>query len=211
MFNVWPPFLSDSVHVTFDVTPQETALVNKGTPQFVSSCLESRGISFPAVQHWTVTCVRQTYYGDYVDSPDWRARWDLAWAFEVLLANPVDAQIPFQPFPVTIESIDASSSADREPSMPVGPALIAACFEDHPRTEQEIEDVVSEWSSRYELAGRLRTRFNRNNGYLQVRILIDGIKFPEQIEALDQLNRGVSESGGITTWRGVAAAMQPKA
>lgn len=206
MFNVWYPHVSDSICVRFDVTPRDTALVNEGTSRFVSSCLESCGISSPMVEQWKVTCIRQTYYGDYPDSPDWRARWDLAWTFEVILAEKITTQISFEPFPFTTDMTDASSSEDREPSMALGPALVAACFKNFPGTEHEIEHVVSEWSRRHAVEGSLRTRFDRyDNGYLHVRVLIGGINFPEQIQALDTLNRSVRESGGITDWRGLVA------
>jgi hypothetical protein len=46
------------------------------------------------------------------------------------------------------------------------------------------------------------TQFRRyDEGFFQTRILVDGVRFPEQIEVLDVLNRRVNDRGGDTAWR----------
>lgn len=203
-FNVWHPFVPDPTHASFDVTPRQIAVVNKGTSSFVSSCLESCGLAAPTVSSWAVTCVRQAYYSDYSESQDWRSRWDLAWAFDVVLETPVVARNLLEPFPFVTEARDPTSGDEEEPALRAGPALVIAWFDEQAQLQQRVEAVASEWSARNGIGGRIAIRFNRyDGGVTQVRVLPEHVAFPDQIESLDLLNGELGAAGGITNWRGL--------
>lgn len=208
-FNVWHPFVTDPTHVTFDVTMRNTAIVKDGTAPFVSACLESCGIT-AVVARWSVRCVRQAYYSDYAQNEDWRARWDLAWVFEVELERPVDTLNAFRPFPCTTTETDGSANDIDEPSLSFGLGLVIAGFKRSLSAQRRAQDIVDAWSKRHNCERAVAVGFhNYENGFVLARIVWDAVRFPEQLDQLDALNRLLRNAGGLTEWRLTVAAQEP--
>jgi len=210
-FNIWNPYALDPTHVTFDVTMRDTALVSEGTSSFVSACLESCGITSPAVSRWTVKRVRQSYYSDYAHHEDWRARWDLAWVFDVELGRTIDVDREFNPFPFTTDAIDESSTDANEPSTSQDPGLIIAGFKGASLSQGGIQKSVDDWSEQYNWKDTTTVRVQSyDSGFVHTRILVDAVRFPEELDALVALNRLLKQLGGQTEWRLTVSAQQPK-
>lgn len=203
-FNLWNPIVGEPRRIDFDVTARDAAMVGAGTLDFVASCLMSLDLPGVGINRWAVRAVRQSYYSDYPESADWRARWDVAWRFEVWLAGDVAFQNRLRPFPTLVAAIDESAPED-EPTGAM-PALVIAWFRPQAAADAS-ERVVVDWSTDRGLRGSERPNSVRfDGGFRQTRIMFDDAKFPDDIEALAALNDRLGQAGGLTTWRALAAA-----
>ncbi len=201
LFNIWSPYLSSPLQVSFDVTPAEAAIVKNGTPRFVTSCLNACGIS-ARPQAWSATCVRQSYYSDYLYSADWRARWDIAWAFEVTLSTAVHMMNYRRIFPYKTDAQDETSQGSDEPTIDTGPALLIADFSTDAVLDETIWRCVNDWKGNTAASADLHMQYRRyTDGPMQARLIVEHVEFPHQLTALEVLQTSLRKIGGVTNWR----------
>lgn len=197
-FNIWHPDLLDAYTLTFDVTPAQAALVRDGTHEFVVACLRACGLPVQ-LKSWQIRLVRQSYYSDYSHSADWRARWDIAWVFEVVLS--AEAELP-KIEPGTLYRVDAQDETaleDEEPPALISPALLLVSFESDDRVEREIGDVLLRWARERRIESAVVASCRPHlNGRTLLRAVVDHLAFPESIPDLELLRREWSNSKGIT-------------
>lgn len=206
LFNIWSPYLSSPRQLSFDVTPAEGAIVKNGTPSFVASCLNACGISVRA-KAWNVGCVRQSYYSDYLHSADWRARWDIAWTFEVTLSAAVHMLNHRRLCPCKTDAQDESSQGSEEPTIDTGPALLIADFSSATGLEEIIARRVNDWKRGTAVSADPQIQYRRyTDGHMQARLVVEHVKFPHQLTALDALQTDLREIGGVTNWRDLATS-----
>jgi hypothetical protein len=203
LFNVWNPHLLTSTTLIFDITPAEAALVRNGTTSFVSGCLRAFGL-VPNPFHWTIKPARQSYYSDYLHSPDWRARWDIVWIFEVTFSSPVELREPVRAIPYKTGVSDESAEACDEPTIGFGEALLLASFARRENVELEVSETVLNWKAEKGITADFPlTLLPHVGGRLLVRGLIDFRKFPDDIDDLELLHAKWRRIGGLTNWHDV--------
>lgn len=207
LFNVWNPHLLTSTTLVFDITPAEAALVRNGTTSFVSDCLRGFGLTANSFR-WVARTVRQSYYSDYLHSPDWRARWDIAWIVEVSFSSPVELRDTVHSIPFKTGVSDESAEGCDEPIMDFGEALLLASFPYRENVELEVCETVLNWKADRGITTDLSlTWLPHVGGRLLVRGLIDFLKFPDDIDDLELLHVNWRRIGGLTNWHDVLASI----
>lgn len=198
LFNIWHPYLLDACTLTFDVTPAQADIVRDGTHEFLVACLRACGLLVEP-KSWQIRLVRQSYYSDYSHSADWRARWDIAWVFEVVLS--AEAELP-KIEPGTLYRVDAQDETaleDDEPPALISPALLLVSFECSDRVEREIGDVLLRWARERGIESAVVASCRPHlNGRTLLRAVVDRLAFPESIPDLELLRGEWSNSKGIT-------------
>jgi hypothetical protein len=203
-FNLWNPVVNHD-RVVFDATPRETAMIGSGSAEFVTSCLVALRVPATGVDRWMVRTVRQCYYSDYPHSTDWRARWDVAWRFDVWLSRGIDFENAVRAYPFEVVATDPRA-ADDEPVIGVGAGLVMGVFPPKAPTLEALEGITAEWR-RHRVEKRTTVSVNRfADGYCLLRIAIHDADFPADIDHFVALNDMIQRAGGLTTWRAVAAA-----
>jgi hypothetical protein len=195
LFNIWNPYLVTPTILSVDVTPDETGLLDKGSSALISDCLRVCGVSAAAVD-WQVRCVRQSYYSDYLQSDDWRARWDIGWIIQIALSHPVHLQGTLRPFPYKT-SVPDETAENNEPTLASGSALLIACFPSS-SIEPMVNEVVSDWASRTGIAFSTPLQWHSFGRWLRLRGIVESLKFPDNIPDLEGLQAGFRRAGGLT-------------
>lgn len=202
-FNIWNPHQPNETTLILDITPAEAALVCGGSRAFVSACLNACGI-LANFSSWTVRTARQSYYSDYLQSPDWRARWDIVWILEVTLSSEFDLRNPVKVFPYKTDVLDESAEGYDEPEMDFGLGLLLGSFNCSEKLELEIRESIQKWKAETGVTAEFSlVRIPQEGGRLLVRGLIDCLKFPGDISDLECLLAKWRRIGGLTNWQDV--------
>jgi hypothetical protein len=105
-YDLWNPFAAGRT-LEFVITMAEGGEIGSGTGAFVSQLVGQIGVE-GNVEAWSLTTCRSPYYTDYLDSDDWRDRWQVAWKARVELDR--DVELPELP-PDGIVPADAEDAS----------------------------------------------------------------------------------------------------
>lgn len=206
MFNIWN--LHRPIHrvLVIDLTPAEAEVIRSGTTDFVAACLHACAIDPRGTFSWRLTTVRQSYYSDYLHSADWKARWDIAWIMEVTFSHPILAPSLVHPMPFRTEAVDGSAAGYGDPDVAVGPALLLASFPANMGIQFAVRETLSAWKAACGITATVSLAWlpQAQNRTL-VRVLLDSIHFPADIDHLEVLLEKWQQLGGLTNWQDVLA------
>ncbi len=129
---IWHPFVAGAAPpaVELFVTYRDLDDIGQGTTELMAELLRDVGVNLPPVE-WTFTHYRASYFATYLDSPNWRDRWQNVWKARIVLASPPPriAVPPGRPIPTGAH--DASWTRATSPAhRPSARCLIIADFPD---------------------------------------------------------------------------------
>ena len=204
MFNIWNLHRRSSTTLVIDLTPAEAEVIRDGTPAFIAACLHACDISIGSEFSWTVKIARQSYYSDFLHSLDWKARWDITWILEITFSYPVKFPGPARSIPFRTAALDDSAEGCDEPAATVGFALLLASFPASKQVEFAVNETIQNWKIDHEITSNVSLNWLPHvQGRTLVRLLLDAIHFPKDIDHLDALLEEWRQLGGLTNWQDI--------
>lgn len=126
-YHIWNPWLDSDGKLVFVVTTADSDQIAKGTSEFVAGLLADLGIKEKASK-WTLEFCRAQYFSEYLDSKNWKDRWQPVWRLTVSFAKPLSAAPKKKAYYETNATDDSWTPKDYHGSKPSAHCLIVADF-----------------------------------------------------------------------------------
>jgi hypothetical protein len=191
--------------IEFDITTANAPRMKEGTSRFIESCLNMTGVKKKAIE-WNVTPFRSYYFSDYLAKKEhWEDRWADGWMVNVIVDSRVeDFTNSCVPLPIKIDEEDETWDYNYQDPNHDRNALMISVFNESDTNVDSTRDLILKEINRRVSKDRVGIDISTralDDKYYQLRVLLQGVQFPNWIEVGDHLLGYIKELKGIVNYR----------
>ena len=198
MFNLWNVSFPEPAVIEFDVSRANMPRLGRGTAPWMAAALQALDLS-AHVDGWEVRPTRTHYFSDYLDSEEWRDRWQEAWTVRVNFTNDARQRRGAQHGPFAISALDESAPHATASGPDRADGLVIARL----HGDRQLAERLARQLTTIEVSGtrpRISLR-DLEGGSQQMRLLFPDLAFPDAVPELEDVLRLLSSNGAVVHWR----------
>jgi hypothetical protein len=196
-FIVWYPFIESGGHLcAFDVVARAELTLDGCDDRDIAAFLDVIGVR-DQFRNWSSRSFRSAFYGNR-SARDWRDRFAPVWRVKAAFSVPLDATAIRVDYCGSWYSAEgggrlASQSNRHQPDNSAAPVIVIAMLQGRParKLDQRLDEM--------RLVRRTEVLLIENK-HCQLRLKLDGLRLPNDLQHIEEIAAIVEGEGGQTHW-----------